>query len=115
MDRSTPIYLVASIYSQNNEGVISEQVTERKVYADVVSVTRSEWFEGARIGLNPELSFRMFAPDYNGEKILKFNDRYYSIYRTYMGRNDILELYCQRRTGVDDPARLIAVSDLGNS
>lgn len=111
MDRSTPIYLVASVYSQSEEGVIYEQHTERMVYANVTSVTGSEWFEGGRAGLNPELRFRVFAPDYNNEEILKYNGKYYAIYRTYMARNDILELYCERRKGVEDPTGITGVDD----
>jgi hypothetical protein len=111
MDRSTPIYLLAPVYSQNDKGVIGSQFTERMIYANVTSVTGSEWFEGGRAGLNPELRFRVFAPDYQGEEILKYNDHYYSVYRTYMARNDILELYCERRSGTDNPASLIAVGN----
>ena len=109
MDRSTPIYLLTPIYSQNDAGVIGTQYTERMIYANVTSVTGLEWFEGGRIGLNPELRFRVFAPDYRGEDILKYNGKYYSIYRTYIARNDVLELYCERRQGDEDPSRRIAV------
>lgn len=111
MDRSTPIYLVDQVYSENDASILSAQPVEREVYADITSVTRTEWFEGARAGLNPEFRFRMFAPDYNGEEILKYGDNYYTIYRTYYGRNDIVDLYCERRNGTDDPYGRISVSD----
>lgn len=104
MDRSTPIQLVAQYYSENDAAVTSAQPIERTVYANMTSVTGSEWFEGARNGLNPELRFRVFAPDYKGEEILKYNGHYYAIYRTYLERNDIIELYCERRNGTDYPA-----------
>lgn len=110
MDRSTPIYLLTPTFSQSEEGVISSQMTERMIYANVTSVTGAEWFEGGRNGLNPELRFRVFAPDYNGEEVLKYNDKYYAIYRTYMARDDVLELYCERRKGVEDPAVRFATS-----
>lgn len=111
MDRSTPINLVSQIFSETDAAVISSQPEERTIYANVTSVTGSEWFEGGRNGLNPELRFRVFAPDYRGEEILKYNGHYYAIYRTYLERNDILELYCERRQGIADPARLICGSD----
>lgn len=112
MDRSTPIYLVSQIYTETDAAIISSQPEERMIYANVTSVTGSEWFEGSRNGLNPEFRFRVFAPDYHGEEILKYNGRYYAIYRTYLERNDILELYAERRHGVDDPTRLICERDL---
>lgn len=111
MDRSTPIYLVSQIYSETPDAVVSAQPVERMIYANVTSVTGSEWFEGSRNGLNPELRFRVFAPDYQDEEILKYQGKYYAIYRTYLDRNDILELYAERRNGVDDPARQICVCD----
>ncbi len=104
MDRSTPIYLVDQTYTADDAGIISAQLTERMVYADTTSVSLAEWSEGSRIGLNPEIRFTMFAPDYQGEEILKYDGRYYSIYRTYHGRNDTIDLYCERRNGTDNPS-----------
>lgn len=99
MDRSTPIYLVTTVYSQNEYGVMIPNETEKLVYADITSVTGAEWFEGGRNGINPEFRMRMFAPDYSGEEVLKYNDIYYTVYRTYKVRNDIIELYVEKRKG----------------
>ena len=104
MDRSTPIYLVAQTYTADNAAIITAETVERMVFANITSVSLSEWTEGARIGLNPELRFTMFAPDYQGEEILKYDGMYYSIYRTYHGRNDTIDLYCERKNGTDNPA-----------
>lgn len=99
MDRSTVIYLVGETYEQNDYGVLIPTTTKTQVFADVTSVTSTEWFEGGRNGLNPEYRMRIFAPEYNGEKIIEYNDIQYTIYRTYKARNDILELYVQRKMG----------------
>lgn len=101
MDRSTPIYLASKTYSQNAYGVTSASLTLRKVYAQVNSVSQAEWFEGGRNGLNPEYRFSMFAPDYEGEEIVQYNDNYYAVYRTYRAKNEIIELYCEKNKGVD--------------
>jgi SPP1 family predicted phage head-tail adaptor len=102
MDRSTPIYLVTKNYTQNNVGVWSTTTTEKKVYAQVDSVTSAEWFEGGRNGLNPQYRFSMFSPDYNGEDIVKYNGKYYAVYRTYRAKNEIIELYTEEQKGTDD-------------
>ena len=115
MLRQTPIYLIEQTYSENDAAIISEQPTERMVLADVVSVSLSEWSEGGRNGLNPELRFTMFAPDYHGEEILKYKDRYFTVYRTYMARNNKVDLYCERRHGTDNPAGRISISNQSNS
>ena len=99
MDRSTPIKLIAESYQQDNYGVPQKTRTVREVYADVHSVTASEWFEGGRAGLNPEYRFTMFAPDYQGEKVVEYNGTQYGVYRTYQARTDIIELYTQLKKG----------------
>ena len=99
MDRSSVIELTSVTREQDELGVWHDTPTARKVYCDVSSVSQSEWFEGGRNGLNPALRFRMFAPDYKGEKTLTFNGSEYSIYRTYVDRNETIDLYVEERKG----------------
>ena len=99
MDRSTVIDLISETYSQNNIGAVYVTEDYHQVYAQVESVNASEFFEGGRSGLNPELRFTVFAYDYNGEKILEYSGDRYFIYRVYKGKNDTLELYTERRQG----------------
>lgn len=100
MDRSRAIYLIKNDKQQNQYGVWEDNTTERKVFAEVTSVGQSEWFEGGRQGLNPQLRFRMFAYDYQGESLLKYNNTIYSIYRTYVDKDEIIELYTELKKGV---------------
>ena len=100
MDRSRVIYLIKNEKQQNQYGVWVDNTTERKVFAEVTSVGQSEWFEGGRQGLNPQLRFRMFAYDYQGESLLKYNNTIYSIYRTYVDKDEIIELYTELKKGV---------------
>lgn len=99
MDRSTVITLVASTKTQDDFGIWHDSEDLREVFAQVDSVTRAEFFDGGRNGLNPEYKFTVFFDDYNGENTLLYNDLPYSIYRTYQGRNDTLELYAERKGG----------------
>lgn len=93
------IYLVSETWTKDDLGVMRSTQTRRKAFANVTSVTASEWFEGGRNGLNPELRFRMFAPEYHGEEILEYKGEKYAIYRTYVARDDLIELYTERRKG----------------
>lgn len=99
MDRSTPIYLIGETWAINSHGVNEPTETRRKVYANVRSISRAEFFDAGRNGLNPSLEMVMFAPDWNNEKIVEYNGNRYTVYRTYYGRNDTLELYLERREG----------------
>ena len=101
MDRSAVITLVSETRTQDAYGVWRPAQTTRDVYAQVDSVTRSEFFEGGRNGLNPEYVFRMFQGAYKGEKICVYCGTAYSIYRTYNARNDTIELYAERKEGVN--------------
>ena len=67
----------------------------------VDSVTRSEFFDAGRNGLNPEFVFRVFFADYEGESILEYNGNRYGIYRTYNNASDEVELYAERKGGTN--------------
>ena len=101
MDRSAVIKLISETRTQDEYGVWRPTQTSRDAYAQVDSVTRSEFFEGGRNGLNPELVFRMFQGAYKGEKILIYRGTAYSVYRTFLERTDTIELYCERKEGVN--------------
>lgn len=102
MDRSTPIYLISQTYTEDSYGVLKPTRTKRLVYANVTSVSASEWFEGGRNGLNPEYRMTLFKYDYEGEEVVEYLTNQYAIYRTYEGRTDTIELYCQKRKGSDN-------------
>lgn len=101
MDRSDIITLYADTVSYDDYGVAVKTRTARDVYCKVDSVTRAEFFEAGRSGLNPEYRITMFFGDYEGETIVGYNGRNYSVYRTYQAKTDIIELYVERRAGTD--------------
>ena len=105
MDRSTVFYLLANSAEQNNNGEFVASDTKRTVFGDVQSVSRAEFFAAGSEGLRAEYQIRMFAPDYEGEKIaqLEIGGQLYqfAIYRTYFDtRNETVELYLADRVGV---------------
>ena len=99
MDRSNVLTLIKSTYEADEMGVQRPTETSRNVFCDVSSVTLNEWTEGGRIGLNPEYRFTMFSPDYDGETVCVFGGKRYAVYRTYLTRDDSIELYVERREG----------------
>lgn len=100
------IKLISVINTADAIGVpiLTESVHE--VFCQVDSITRLEFFEAGRNGLNPELRFVVFAGDYNGELTIEYNGRRYGVYRTYrLTDNDYLELYCERKSGTASEVR----------
>lgn len=95
------IELVSRTYAKNEYGVPEATETKREVYASVASITRVEFFEAGRNGLNPSLVFRVFAGDYSGETIVEHDGKRYGIYRTYRTDDDYMELYAERKGGTN--------------
>lgn len=102
--------LIAMAIAKDKYGISKPSYTSRRVYCKVLSVTRSEFFEAGRNGLNPAYKFTMFAGDYAGETLCEYRGQTYSIYRTYhVPGTDMIELYVERKGGSngiteEDPA-----------
>lgn len=99
MDRSDVLTLIRMDYK---EDAMAQQIpieAKRDVFCNIGSVTLNEWSQGGQLGLKPELRAVVFAPDYEGEEIAEYNGARYSVYRTYTGKDDSMELYLERRVG----------------
>ena len=101
MDRSDVITLVKEVKTQDTNGVWRMTETERDVFCQVNSITRAEFFEAGRNGLNPGYTFTMFFGDYDGERTVKYNGNANGVYRKYHGRTDVIELYVERKGGTN--------------
>lgn len=101
MDRSEVITLVKETQVKNDFGVYEPVSETRDVFCQVRSITRSEFFDAGRNGLNPEFEFDVFFGDYEGERTVIYKDQRYAVYRTYQARTDVLELYVQREGGTN--------------
>ena len=66
----------------------------------VTSVSAEEMLAAGQSGLKPEWRVIMFAYDYNGQQIVELDGVRYSVYRMYLGRNETIELYLERKAGV---------------
>ena len=100
MDRSNILQLI-KIKSEPDE--LGQQVpveVPRDVFCDIASVSGKENLEAGKIGLKPELKITMFLYDYEGEKIVRLKDTKYSVYRTYLGKSETIELYLEKKVGL---------------
>lgn len=99
------IKLISETYANNDYGVLVKTETEKEVFAKVRSVTRAEFFEGGRNGLNPQFRFDVFMGDYSGETVAEYQGKRYAVYRVYHVENsDYLELYVERKGGTNGTA-----------
>lgn len=103
MDRSNVIILCAAESTQDETyGQFTESYTEREVYCAISSVSGSEWFEAGRNGIKAELRVRMFKYDYKGETECIVGGQRYGVYRTYEGQGEYIDLYLERKAGVEN-------------
>lgn len=99
MDRSIDFELLTPSRTKDSIGCYTETTTSRTVYGNITSVSASEFFAGGQNGFKPEYRITMFGPDYQGETRCEVDGVEYSIYRTYKGKTDTVELYLERRAG----------------
>lgn len=93
---------ISSTVTQDEYGVHHETPLKHDVFCQVYSISRAEFFGSGREGLNPEIEFKVFAGDYQGEKECVFHGKPYSIYRTYVyPGEDYIELYAERKGGTN--------------
>lgn len=91
--------LISEAYTKNTIGVEVPTETTTDVWAHKRSITRAEWFEGARNGLNPSMVLITPRVNYSGQKLALWQGVRYFIYRTYSADNsDDIELYLERRS-----------------
>ena len=74
---------------------------ETTVLCEVVSLSRSEYFDAAEAGINAEFQFNINPVEYNGELVVEYKNRRYKIYRTYESDSETLELYCEYQAALN--------------
>ena len=102
MDRSAIINLISLTREQDDYGIWQETEQSKQVYCQVDSISQSEFFEAGRNGLNPSFKFTMFFGDYNDETIVEYGLQRFAVYRTYIRRDDKIELYVERKGGTNN-------------
>jgi len=100
MDRSEVIKLISKNEVQNDDYTWMEQETVTEVFCDVRSITQTEWFNAGRNGIDhPAFTFVINRYEYHGEQIVEFKGQRFGVYRTYVAKNENLELYCEAKGG----------------
>ena len=97
MVRATTIELVNE--SPEAHGVF-DTITETvsTVFAEIRSVSRSEYYQAASADIHPELVFRLSDyADYSGQKVFTYNGERWRVIRTYTN-GQTLEITAGRAT-----------------
>ena len=96
------IRLISQQKTKNKYGVDVTTNTAKEVFCQVHSITRQEFFDAGRNGLNPQFMFTIFHGDYDGECEVEYAGKTYAVYRAYtVPGNDYIELYVERKGGTN--------------
>ena len=96
------ISLISQTQAQDAAGVIHDATERREVLCQVGEITRAEFYNAGRSGLNPEFMVSVHFTDYEGEELAEFRGQSYAIYRAYhIPGTDYMELYLSRKGGTN--------------
>lgn len=90
----------APTYDASGNEILPEISTQ--IYVQPRGVYNAEFYNAAQAGLHPSITFELTnRADYNGEKIIEFEGREYSIIRTdWDAQRDAIRLICEERINV---------------
>ena len=77
-------------------GVATKTNVDRVVYADVLSVKRSEFYAAQSAGVRADILFRVNEDEYSGEMTVVYDSVLYKVSRMYTDKGRV-ELTCTRR------------------
>ena len=84
MVRATTITLIGEDPSAHGVFEVPDNL-ENEVFAEVMSASQNEFYKARENGLAPELVFKLTDyGDYNGEKILVYDEKRWRVIRTYI-------------------------------
>lgn len=88
------ITLVAESTSRDSDGYTVTTESTKEVYADIKSVKRDEFYKALRSGITAAIVCRIFAHDYNGQRLIDYAGIRYKVERAYSTTPDFVELTC---------------------
>lgn len=97
--RSGVASLVNKTITYDSIGQAVETTTTTEIFVEEKAITRQEWAEAGRLGLNPEIQLSTPFMNYSGQTDIVYNGKTYGIYRTYQN-GDNIELYLELKGGL---------------
>jgi hypothetical protein len=71
----------------------------RQVFCSTTNISRQEFNVSMQAGLKAEKVIIIDHDEYDGEEKLKYANKNYSVYRTFVRPDNFIELYCEVRIG----------------
>lgn len=88
------VALIDTVTEPNEVGIPVKTETRREVYADRLSVRRSEHYAANASGVRADIVYAIMADEYNEEAELEHSGRRYKVVRAYQAGQGRVELTC---------------------
>lgn len=83
-----------TVYGTRREPIVRDVVPAREIFAEIQSITMTEFYSAASVGMSPNAKAIVWAFEYHGEQILELDGQRYKIFRTYqVPTGNKMELY----------------------
>lgn len=69
------------------------------VFCSKMSITRAEFNSAGMLGHKPEIMLVVDSDAYDQEQLLEYQNKKYSIYKTFQRIDGFTELYCEVKSG----------------
>ena len=93
-------YLIGYTVTLNDYNQEIHTETRTQIFAKKESISRSEYYNGGKAGIQPEFRLTTAVIDYSGQLEVELDGVRYGIYRTYNVSQDYIELYCEKKGGL---------------
>lgn len=99
MIRNANANLIKTTYVLDEIGQQIPVETSKTVFADVQSISQSEFFKAGQTGFKPQHKILIWGFEYDGENAIELNGERYKIYRTFLRADEKIELYLTQKVG----------------
>lgn len=89
---------LGNLVETTEHGEVIKSIVWESRLANQLDDTRSEFYQGARVGLKPELTFEINAFEYNNEEYVRYDGKIYTIIRAPK-RGDMREIVITSHVG----------------
>lgn len=81
------------------EAINSTEEENTTIYAEVESITQSEFVAAGKKDIKPAYKFIVWQFEYSGQTDVRYNGQRLTVYRTFPRSDDKIELYTEERSG----------------
>lgn len=91
--------LLSITTTKDSIGQYIKEETPYMVFCSKLSITRAEFNSSGQLGHKPEIMLLVDSDSYDNERYLNYQNKKYSIYKTFQRVDHYTELYCEVKSG----------------